>query len=508
MLPVDCLYRGLSIAPDGIAVEDETRRLTYRELVAKVEALAGAYQAMLPGSQNVIATGGKNNIEHLIAILAIYVSGNIWTALNPRGGPVDNDALIATVEPTLIVADEDMLDRFTPTAAPLVIADPAGGKAPKESVAALVERYAERRAARPVLEPTDLQSIKFTGGSTGRPKAVMLPYRTQNAVIANMLAHFPFTADEVHLCVAPITHAVGTYILPVFAKGGRHVMMRKPVPALVLEALERRGVTLLFLAPTMIYTLLAEPGVAERRYPALRHMIYGAASMPAEKVRAARAVFGPVIETSYGQTEAPQVISAVTAAEYDDERNLASVGRPCIFNRVEIMGPDRAILPPGETGEIVVRGDLVMKGYYRNPEATAAAIIDGWLHTGDVGYRDERGYLFIKDRLKDVVITGGFNVYPADVEGVLVRHPAVYESVVFGVADDKWGERVEAAVQLRPGATAEPAELAAFVKERLGSVKAPKIVHLVEDLPRNHLGKVLRREVRARFDRPERRQAV
>jgi acyl-CoA synthetase (AMP-forming)/AMP-acid ligase II len=359
-----------------------------------------------------------------------------------------------------------------------------------------------------VLEPTDLQSIKFTGGSTGRPKAVMLPYRTQNAVIANMLAHFPFTADEVHLCVAPITHAVGTYILPVFAKGGRHVMMRKPVPALVLEALERRGVTLLFLAPTMIYTLLAEPGVAERRYPALRHMIYGAASMPAEKVRAARAVFGPVIETSYGQTEAPQVISAVTAAEYDDERNLASVGRPCIFNRVEIMGPDRAILPPGETGEIVVRGDLVMKGYYRNPEATAAAIIDGWLHTGDVGYRDERGYLFIKDRLKDVVITGGFNVYPADVEGVLVRHPAVYESVVFGVADDKWGERVEAAVQLRPGATAEPAELAAFVKERLGSVKAPKIVHLVEDLPRNHLGKVLRREVRARFDRPERRQAV
>ncbi|HVO16046.1 MAG TPA: long-chain fatty acid--CoA ligase, partial [Alphaproteobacteria bacterium] len=118
------------------------------------------------------------------------------------------------------------------------------------------------------------------------------------------------------------------------------------------------------------------------------------------------------------------------------------------------------------------------------------------------------GYLFIKDRLKDVVITGGFNVYPADVEGVLVRHPAVYESVVFGVADDKWGERVEAAVQLRPGATAEPAELAAFVKERLGSVKAPKIVHLVEDLPRNHLGKVLRREVRARFDRPERRQAV
>jgi fatty-acyl-CoA synthase len=508
MLPVDCLYRGLAIAPDAIAVEDETRRLTYRELVARVEAMAAAYQAMLPEKQTIIATGGKNTIEHLIAILAIYLSGNIWTALNPRGGPVDNDALVSTVEPRLFVVDEDMLDRFTPTAAPLVIADPIGPTPPGESVAALLQRYANARPVRPALEPTDLQSIKFTGGSTGRPKAVMLTYRTQNAVIANMLASFAFAADEVHLCVAPITHAAGTYILPVFAWGGRHIMLRKPVPALVLDALERRGVTLVFLAPTMIYALLAEPGVAERRYPALRHMIYGAAAMPAEKVRAARAVFGPVIETSYGQTEAPQVISAVTAAEFDDERNLASVGRPCVFNRVEIMAPDGALLPPGEVGEIVVRGDLVMKGYYRNPEATAATIIDGWLHTGDVGYRDERGYLFIKDRLKDVVITGGFNVYPADVEGVLVHHPAVYESVVFGVADDKWGERVEAAVQLRPGTRAEPAELAAFVKERLGSVKAPKVVHLVEDLPRNHLGKVLRREVKARFDRPDRRLAV
>ena len=507
MLPVDCLYRGLSIAPDGIAVEDDTRRLTYRALVARVEAMAAAYQAMLPGKQNIVATGGKNTIEHLIAILAIYHSGNIWTALNPRGGPVDNDALIATVEPALFVVDEDMLDRFTPTAAPLVIADPKDAP-PANSVAKLIERHEGERGVRPALEPTDLQSIKFTGGSTGRSKAVMLPYRTVNAVIANMLASFPFTADEVHLCVAPITHAAGTYILPVFAHGGRHIMMRKPVPALVLDALERQGVTLVFLAPTMIYTLLAEPGVAERRYPTLRHMIYGAASMPAEKVRAARAAFGPVVETSYGQTEAPQVIAAATAADFEDERNLASVGRPCIFNRVEIMGPDRTILPPGEVGEIVVRGDLVMKGYYRNPEATAAAIIDGWLHTGDVGYRDDRGFLFIKDRLKDVVITGGFNVYPADVEGVLAHHPAVYETVVFGVADDKWGERVEAAVQLRPGATAEPAELAAFVKERLGSVKAPKVVHLVDDLPRNHLGKVLRREVRAHFKRPDRKLTV
>src|ERR1051326_1520224 len=185
------------------------------------------------------------------------------------------------------------------------------------------------------------------------------------------------------------------------------------------------------------------------------------------------------------------------AAEFDDPRNLESVGRATSRTWVAVMDPERRILPSGQLGEIVVRGDLVMNGYLDQPELTAQTIVEGWLHTGDLGLLDERGYLYLKGRLREVIISGGFNVFPGDVEAVLCRHPAVYECSVFGVEDPKWGEAVHAAVHLREGATATESELIDFVKRELDSVKAPKRIHLVEGLPRNAVGKVSRREVRA-----------
>jgi acyl-CoA synthetase (AMP-forming)/AMP-acid ligase II len=208
-------------------------------------------------------------------------------------------------------------------------------------------------------------------------------------------------------------------------------------------------------------------------------------------------MFGPVIETAYGQVEAPQIITAMRAADLEHDENLGSIGRPSPVAEVGIMAPTGELLPNGETGEIVVRGPLVMNGYLDRPDMTTEAIIDGWLHTGDLGIVDDRGYVYIRGRLRELINTGGFKVFPGDVEAALARHPAVAECSVFGVPDEKWGEAVHAAIRLLDGVTASAAELIAFVKAELGSVKAPKAIHFVAELPRNAAGKVSRAAVRS-----------
>jgi acyl-CoA synthetase (AMP-forming)/AMP-acid ligase II len=219
--------------------------------------------------------------------------------------------------------------------------------------------------------------------------------------------------------------------------------------------------------------------------------------MSAELIREAQRVFGPVVETAYGQVEAPQIVTAMRARELLRDDRLASVGRASTVAEVEIMDERGTLVGPNALGEIVVRGPLVMSGYLDRPSATAETIIDGWLHTGDLGVLDDDGYLYIRGRLREVINSGGFKIFPGDVEAVLARHPSVAECCVFGVTDAKWGEAVQAAVQLAPGAPASEAELIAYVKSELDSVKAPKRVHFVESLPRNAAGKVSRAAVRA-----------
>ncbi len=262
----------------------------------------------------------------------------------------------------------------------------------------------------------------------------------------------------------------------------------------------------MFLPPTVIYRLLEIPDLATRcDFSSLRYFLYGAAPMSVEKLKRALEVFGPVMMGGYGQTEAPTSISFLTPAEHviagqpaPDER-LASVGRPNPLVRVEIMNDANEIQPPGVTGEICVRGDLVMKGYYKAPEITAETIVDGWLHTGDIGHLDANGYLHITDRKKDMIISGGFNVYPSEVEQVIWSHGAVQDCAVIGVPDPQWGEAVKAIVELNRGQRATTDEIIALCKERLGPVKAPKSVDFVEALPRSPVGKVLKKELRAHY---------
>jgi acyl-CoA synthetase (AMP-forming)/AMP-acid ligase II len=302
-----------------------------------------------------------------------------------------------------------------------------------------------------------------------------------------------------------MTHTAGMLSLPCTAQGGTVVVVTKPDPASVFGAIVKHRVTELFLPPTVIYRLLDIPGVDKLDLSSLKYFLYGAAPMSVEKLKRAIEVFGPVMSGGYGQTEAPASIAYLPPAEHfvdgklaSDER-LSSVGRPNPLIRVEIMNERNEILAQGETGEICVRGDLVMKGYYKAPQKTAETIVDGWLHTGDIGHIDADGYLHITDRKKDMIISGGFNVYPSEIEQVIWAHPAVQDCAVIGVPDEQWGEAVKAVVELNAGQSVDAAELVALCKQKLGSVKAPKSVDFVDALPRSPVGKVLKKDLRERY---------
>ncbi|MFB6723906.1 AMP-binding protein [Kribbella sp. NPDC056345] len=316
---------------------------------------------------------------------------------------------------------------------------------------------------------------------------------------------YPFGVRPVYLALAPLTHAAGVLCFPVLASGGEIVIMRTPDVHAFLKLIPQHKVTHTFLPPTLIYMVLAAEELDSTNLSSLQCFWYGAAPMSVARLEEALQRIGPVMAQLFGQTEAPMMISVLPpAGHFDASGNiardrLASAGRPSALVTTAIMAPDGQLLPPGERGEIVVRGSLVMRGYYRDAEATAAASAYGWHHTGDIGYLDVDHYLYIVDRAKDMIITGGFNVYSTEVEQVLMTHDAVHDCAVIGRPDEKWGERVVAVVQLQAGATADPAELIAFAKARIGSVKAPKEVLIWADLPRSKVGKVLKPEIKARL---------
>jgi acyl-CoA synthetase (AMP-forming)/AMP-acid ligase II len=429
----------------------------------------------------------------------------VWCPVNPRNEAVENRHVLDAFDCSCLIfhshytALVEQMRGDLPKLRTLVCLDREVPFAPS-----LAQWLAgESDAPIEVAPPDDVAMIAGTGGTTGQPKGVMLSGRNLEAMSALTLMGYPFEGRPAYLALAPLTHAAGVLCLPVMALGGEVVIMPRPDLGEFLELIEAHRITHTFLPPTLIYMLLQHPRLATTQLDSLQCFWYGAAPMSVARLEEALAKIGPVMAQLFGQTEAPMMISMMSPREHFNAdgsvalHRLSSAGRPGALVQVGVMDAEGRLLPTGESGEIVVRGSLVMLGYYKDPKATEEARRFGWHHTGDIGRLDADGFLYIVDRAKDMIISGGFNVYSAEVEQALMQHPDVQDSAVVGLPDEKWGERVVAVLQLHAGRQVDVEDIKSFVKARIGSVKAPKQVEVWLDLPRSKVGKVLKKDVRS-----------
>ena len=351
-----------------------------------------------------------------------------------------------------------------------------------------------------IARPEDLAILNYTGGTTGRSKGT---FRRNSGVIAStasILADFEISHGARYLAVAPISHVAGSKVVPTLVRGGTIHLLRGFQPDQVLRTIAEQRITLALFVPTMIYHLLDNPALDTTDLSSLELLLYGASAMSPARLAEGLARIGPVFAQLYGQTEA-YPLATLSRSDHDAARPelFASCGFAVTSADVRLIGDDGEEIATGQVGEICARGPMVMDGYWKQPEQTAEALSGGWLHTGDMAYANEEGYLYIVDRKKDMIVSGGFNIYPKAVEDVLTSHPSVSAAAVIGVPDAYWGEAVTALVVMRSEAEVAPEALIDAVKQRLGAVHAPKRVEFVTELPMTGLGKVDKKTLRDRF---------
>ena len=475
----------------GAVFSGETQVATWSELRDRALRLAASIRSSGgPGAR--IAVASENRPEIIELMFGIWAAECVFVPINFKLHPREMEQILDDSGASLIFASAKI----------------AAGLAPLTSVP--IETigsgdYAARFNSPPWhptdVDPDTLAWLFYTSGTTGRSKGAMLSHRNLMAMTVAHLADFDSPDENSSLMHgAPMSHGSGLYIPPYVLRAARQVIPASGAfdPDEFLNLCDHHPGCSAFLAPTMVQRLVQ----TGRQCPEnLRTVVYGGGPMYVESLRTAMAAFGPIFVQLYGQGEAPMTITGLRRADHltADDAVLGSVGYPRSGVEVAVWRADGSGADPGEIGEIVCRGDVVMSGYWNNPEATAATLTDGWLRTGDMGSFDERGYLTLRDRSKDVVISGGSNIYPREVEDVLMLHPAVREVCVFGEPDAKWGESVIAAVVASVPVSAE--ELQELCRQHIASFKKPKRIAFVDALPKNAYGKIVRREVRANLIR-------
>lgn len=499
---------------DPETAEAQTRTATYGQVGKQARNLAvGLYAGGLKRGARV-AVLLDNSVELVITEWACLVSGLVWVGLNVRTGAAELQCLIDDCAPSVLfycsrlraLAEGVRL----PAESSRVLADASGEEWGRLLVAGAAAQ--QDRLLSP--EPHEPVRIRYTSGTAGTPKGAVLPRRCYDASVMSVSDVIgPLHANDVAVHVAPMTHASGALLIPHAAVGARSVLLRHFDAETLMDVIERERATSVFLVPTMLVRLLdalEEPA----RLASLRTIVYGGASMPVDRLRRGLDLLGPIFVQIYGLTESTWPVCALRREDHvrregEPEsswvRRLHSCGRPTAVGEVRIVDPAGRNASPGEVGEIWVRGRNTMSGYWRlldHPavEDTKGLDAEGWMHTGDVGFRDEEGFVTIVDRLHDMIVSGGFNVYPREVESALSSHEAVLEAAVVGRPDAEWGETVHAAVVLRPGRLVTPQDLQRHCAAILSGYKKPRSIEIVDALPKNPSGKILRREIRARLD--------
>ena len=496
--------------------------LTGGELAARVSQYIQAFEALGAGSGEVAGFLSLNRPEVLMITSAGQTQGYRRLALHPLGSLDDHAYVLTDSGATSLIIDPNpmfvervigLMDKVAalkqvltigPVPPELAAAADAAGIAAVD-LTAKAATYEPGPLVAADLPPDYVNGLSYTGGTTGKPKGVMMTTQATTTMTTIQLAEWEWPENPRFLMLTPLSHAGAAYFLPTVIKGGELHVMAKFDPAEALRYIEEHKITATFVVPAMLYALMDHPDSHTRDLSSLETVYYGASAINPVRLAEAIARFGQIFAQNYGQSEAPMAISYLGKKDHDEKR-LSSCGRPTLFARCALLGPDDKPVPQGDVGEVCVSGPLLSGGYWKLPEETAKTYRDGWLRTGDMAREDEDGFWFIVDRVKDVIVTGGFNVYPREVEDVVAEHPSVAQVCVVGAPDEKWGETVTAVVVLRSdaGADAESvqrmtAEIQAAVKDRKGSVQVPKQVVVVDALPLTGLGKPDKKAVRARF---------
>jgi acyl-CoA synthetase (AMP-forming)/AMP-acid ligase II len=466
---------------DAPCLVEGSRTVSFRQFDAMTDRLGNALLArgLIAGDR--VGVLMPNGIDCLVAYYALAKAGLVRVALNTRD-TIDNHRFKLADSGSRAVIHND-LERLE---AEIVIAP--------DELAALAASGTVAPCAvdRPLDAPLRLG---YTGGTTGRPKAVTLTTRGELAELSAFLTDLvpDIGAGDTFLHAAPIAHASGAFLLPALVRGTRSHVMEKFDAGEFITLAARERAQLTFVVPTMLAMILEHPTIDAAEL-AFRRIVYGAAPISPSLLARAQARFGRVLAQTYGQAESPMVITCLRPEEHD---RIGSCGRPFTIVEVAVVDDRDRFLGPGEKGEIVCRGPQMMSGYWNQPEATAEAFRNGWLHTGDIGTMDEAGYFYLLDRKNDMLISGGYNVYPREVEEVLLACEGVVEAAVVGLPDEKWGDRVHAVVAGRSGLDAEA--ILAHARERLASYKRPKSLEIWRELPKSPANKIMRRTIRDRI---------
>ena len=505
--------------PNNTAVIHGGLKLSYVQFNARVNRLANALTELGIKKGDNVAILQYNCSQTLESLFACFKAGCGAVPINFRLHPNEYAFIINHSESVALIHSQEFYepilairDRISNTKY-LIGLDQSEGEILDYEY--LLE-HASPHFTDVATEPDELAWLFYTSGTTGNPKGAMLTHRNLLSMTMNFYADIApgFGPSDVILHAAPLSHGSGLYALPNIGKAAGNVIPESKSfdPEEIFKLINKYRVTNMFVAPTMLKIMVNSPYAGKYDHSSLKSLIYGGAPMLVEDLVEAIDKIGPCLVQLYGQAESPMTITYLPNWEHVKEdssekmKHLASAGFARTDVELKIFDSDDNELSSGEIGEIVTRSDLVMKGYWHNPNATMQTLRNGWLHTGDMGYTDENGYLYIMDRTKDMIISGGENIYPREIEEVIIRHPAVREVAVIGVPDSKWGEAVKAVVSLAPGKTVTEEDLIIYCQNNIASYKKPKSVDFVTELPKNNYGKILKRELRESYWRERQRK--
>ena len=495
--------RALRRYPDRVAFSSPSGSLTYRGAIELIGRMQDAFVQLNLPPGSCVAFLTSNRADAWCAGVAAQLSRFAITPLHPLGSLGDQLFQLEDSESKVLLVDADA---FRDRGAAL-----AGGASGLKALFTLgradygVNLLAAVEAAgsispRCLAGPDDVATLNYTGGTTGKPKGALRHHRQLTPFAGLILADFELPERPSFLAVAPISHVAGSKVVPTPMRGGTVHMLKGFDPDAVLATIAREKINFTLFVPTMIYVLLDHPALSKTDLSSLELLLYGASPMAPSRLLEAIERIGPVFSQLYGQTECYPV-SVLRKADHDPSQPelFLSCGFPIAGCEAKILDDKDCEVPAGKAGEICVRAPHVMAKYWRRPEQTAETLKNGWLHTGDIARADERGYMFILDRKKDMIVTGGFNVFPREVEDVLATHADVAVVAVIGIPDDKWGEAVTAVIVPKLGTSPSERELIDLVKLRKGSTHAPKQVKFVNELPMTGVGKVDKKALRAKF---------